>query len=102
MSNFWNNQASLPGTEISATMTGSAILIGTLPVNPCKLILDNQGTASVALYINGTNAANLWHTFPAGEAMILDQDLTAFPKGTSFYGNGASGFFSISYTYNKT
>lgn len=101
MSNYWNNQASLPGTEISKTMNGTTLLIGTLPENPCKLILDNQGTASVALYINGTGATNLWRTFPSGEALILDQDLSSFPKGTIFYGNGASGVFSISYTFYK-
>lgn len=102
MSNYWNNQASLPGTELSATMMGGAVEIGTLPFPPAKLILDNQGTASIALYINGTAAANLWHTFPPGEAMVLDQDLSAFPQGTVFYGLGASGTFSISYTYYKS
>jgi len=101
MSNYWNNQASLPGTELSAVMNGTNVLIGTLPFNPCKLILDNQGTVAVALYINGTAAPNLWRTFTPGEALVLDQDLTAFPKGTRFYGNGASGTFSVSYTYNK-
>jgi hypothetical protein len=101
MSNYWNNQASLPGTEISATMNGTTLLIGTLPQNPCKLILDNQGSVSVQLYINGTGASNLWKTFSGGEALVLDQDLSAFPVGTRFYGNGASGFFSIAYTYYK-
>lgn len=101
MSNYWNNQVQVPGTELSAVMTGSAVLIGTLPYNPVKLILDNQSSVSIAIYINGTDAANLWHTFPAGEAMILDDDLSALPIGTRFYGVGASGTFSISYFYLK-
>jgi hypothetical protein len=101
MSNFWNNQVNAPGTELSATMTGAAVLIGTLPFNPNKLIFDNQGSASIGIYVNGTTASNLWKTFPGGEALILDQDLSAFPIGTMFYGLGASGFFSIAYTYLK-
>lgn len=101
MSQYWNNQAQVPATELSAVMTGVAVNIGTLLYPPVKLILDNQSTVSIALYINGTAAENLWHTFPAGEAMILDHDLSAFPKGTTFYGVGASGTFSVSYTYYK-
>ena len=88
-------------------MTGSAVLIGTLPVSPVILIFDNQGTVSVGLYVNGTAAANLWRTFTPGEALVLDlraaHGLAAnftFPQGTVFYGNGASpGTFSISYVY---
>ncbi len=101
-----NSQICLFGTELSAVMTGASVLIGTLPVNPVTLIFDNQGTASVAIYVNGTAAANLWRTFPAGEALVLDlrdkaQSAPNFTPsvGTTFYGVGASGTFSISYNY---
>ena len=100
------SQNALPGTELSAVMTGSAVLIGTLPVTPAIMIFDNQGTVSIALYINGTGASQLWRTFPAGEALVLDLRAAhgiapnfGFAQGTSFYGNGASGTFSISYVY---
>lgn len=100
------SQICLFGTELSASMTGSAVSIGTLPVNPVVLIFDNQGTVSVSIYVNGTAASNLWRTFPGGEAIILDlrsQSANASnftPQvGTTFFGNGASGTFSISYIY---
>lgn len=101
-----NSQVCLFGTELSATMTGAAVLIGILPQNPVTLIFDNQGTSSVAIYVNGTGAAQLWRTFPAGEALVLDlrDKAHAAPNftpsiGTTFYGVGASGVFSISYNY---
>ena len=101
-----NSQICLFGTELSATMNGSTILIGVLPQNPVTLIFDNQGTVAVAIYVGGTQAANLWRTFPAGEALVLDlrdkaQHAPNFTPqvGTAFYGNGASGTFSISYIY---
>jgi hypothetical protein len=80
-------------------MTGSQVLIGTLIANPCKIIFDNQGSASVAITTSLLGTANTWRTFVAGEGLVLDNDLEAFPEGTSFYGTGASGTFSISYTY---
>lgn len=103
MSNFWNNQLRLPAPELIATMTGSDVLIGTLLFPPVKLIMDNQSTVPVVLSMSrdGGTTKVQWHTFPAGEAIVLDDDLGAFPKGMQFYGNGASGNFSISYTYNK-
>jgi hypothetical protein len=101
-----NSQICLFGTELSAAMTGSAALIGTLPVNPAVLIFDNQGAASVGIYVNGIAASNLWKTFPAGEALVLDlrsQSGVASnftPQvGTTFFGLGASGTFSISYVH---
>lgn len=96
-------QLMLPAPELIETMTGSNVFIGTLLHTPVKLILDNQGTVSVVLSISFDGGSSFipWHTFTAGEAIILDDDLYAFPKGTSFYGNGASGDFSISYTYIK-
>jgi hypothetical protein len=100
-----NSQQLIFGTELSATMTGAAVLIGTLPVQAAKIVFDNQGTVSVGIYINGTAAGNLWHTFPAGEAIIIDcnDDFAKGPIriGTTFFGLGASGTFSISYLYFK-
>jgi len=104
MSNYWNNQICLPAPELIAAMTGASVFIGTLLFNPLKLIMDNQSTAPVVLSMSfdGGTTKIQWHTFPAGEALILDGDLYAFPIGTQFYGNGAAdGSFSISYTYAK-
>lgn len=103
MSQYWNNQVMIPAPELIATMTGSPVTIGTLLFNPVKLILDNQSTVPVVLLISTNFGASFisWHTFPAGEAMILDDDLYTFPIGTVFQGNGASGNFSVSYTYLK-
>jgi hypothetical protein len=90
--------------ELLETMTGSTILIGTLQFNPVMIIFDNQGTVAVSIYVNQT--ADVWKTFPAGEALVLDMRAAngvasnfTFDVGTSFYGNGASGDFSISYIY---
>jgi hypothetical protein len=92
------------GTELSATMTGSFVLIGTIPQAATHIIFDNQGTASVAISID--NGVSTWRTFPGGEALVLDMRAAAgkapnlaIASGTSFYGNGASGTFSISYVY---
>jgi hypothetical protein len=103
MSNYWNNQVALPAPELIATMTGSNVVIGSLLFTPVKLIMDNQGTVPIILYTSYDGGATLlrWHTFPGGEALILDDDLFPFPKGLTFVGNGASGNFSISYTYAK-
>ena len=86
-------------------MTGSFTLIGTLLYNPVIIIFDNQSTtASVAISTDG--GTTTWRTFPAGEALILDLRAAhglapnyTFAIGTSFYGNGAAGTFSISYVY---
>lgn len=104
MSNYWNNQVSLPAPELITAMTGSSVLIGKLLHPPVKLILDNQSTTSVVLSISFDAGVTFiqWKTFTAGEALILDDDLYTFPKGTYFYGNGAAnGNFSIAYTYVK-
>jgi hypothetical protein len=103
MSNYWNNQLMLPAPELIAAMTGANVLIGTLLFNPVKLILDNQGTVPIILYISYDNGVTLiqFHTFPGGEAMIIDDDLYTLAVGAQFYGNGASGNFSISYFYLK-
>jgi hypothetical protein len=101
------SQYAVCGIELAATMTGSWVTIGTLPQNPVQIIFDNQGTAAVAISTNG--GTNTWRTFPAGEALVLDMrgnhGIAAnytFPIGTVFSGNGASGTFSISYTYAKS
>lgn len=101
-----NSQNCEFGTELAAVMTGSTVLIGTLPVSPVAMIFDNQGAVSVAIYVNGTAAPNLWRTFPGGEALVLDlrSQHGIAPNfcpsvGTTFFGNGASGTFSISYVY---
>ena len=99
MSNYSNNQIILAAPELTGVMTGSAVSIGTLLFNPFQLIFDNQGTAAVAISTNG--GTTTWRTFPAGEALVLDNQLGTFSIGTVFTGTGASGTFSISYTYVK-
>jgi hypothetical protein len=69
-----NSQNGAFGTELSAVMNGTNVQIGVLPVNPVIMIFDNQGASPVAIYVDGV-------------------------VGMTFFGNGASGTFSISYTY---
>jgi len=99
-----NSQRALPAPELIATMTGASVLIGTLLYSPAIIVFDNQSTVSVVLSIGNVS----WKTFTAGEAIVLDlraaHGLAAnftFDVGTKFYGNGASGDFSISYIYAK-
>lgn len=94
-------QLMLPATELKATMTGASIFIGTLLQMPLKLILDNLSSVEVVLYLSydGGTSKIQWKTFSGGTAIVLDDDLYAFPRGTSFYGVGASGDFSVAYTY---
>lgn len=92
----------LPAPELITAMTGSSVAIGTLLYSPVKLILDNQSTSAVVISISvgGVGGPVQWKTFQANEALILDDDLYTFPRGTIFYGDGAAtGSFSISYTY---
>ena len=96
------HQQMLPAPELNVAMTGSSVLIGTLLHVPVKLILDNQSTSSTVLSISldGGSTKIQWKTFSAGEAIVLDDDIYTFPKGTMFYGNGAAtGNFSVSYSY---
>jgi hypothetical protein len=94
--------------ELLATMTGSPVLIGTLLFNPVIIIFDNQSTVPVAISINDSTGSTVWKTFGAGTALTLDlrcqhagaPNFTADLK-TAFYGNGASGNFSITYIYAK-
>lgn len=92
--------------ELTATMTGSAVPIGTLIFNPVIIIFDNQGTVPVEISNDG--GVTTWRTFKSGQSLVLDltanhgqPDTYTFPKGTEFTGTGASGDFSISYTYYK-
>ncbi len=102
MSVYILHQQMLPAPELITAMTGSNVLIGTLTQTPVKLILDNQSTSSVVVSIDLGGGQVQWKTFAGGEALILDDDLYTFPRGASFYGNGAAtGSFSISYTYIK-
>lgn len=98
------SQFAICGAELAATMSGSWIPIGTLLHPPVQLIFDNQGTAAIAISTDG--GTTTWRTFPGGEALVLDMRGNhgkaanfTFPIGTVFSGNGASGVFSISYTY---
>lgn len=99
-----NSQRAAFPAELSASMTGSWVKIGTLLYNPVMIIFDNQGTVSTSISIDG--GITTWKTFPAGEALVLDLRAAhgiapnfTFDVGTTFYGNGASGTFSISYIY---
>lgn len=103
------SQTAVFQNELSATMTGSFVKIGTLAASPVVLIFDNQGTASVQIAIGPSSASGpaptaVWRTFTGGEAMILDLRANhgiapnfTVVSGTTFWGNGASGTFSISY-----
>jgi hypothetical protein len=103
--NINNNsvQLQLPAPELLVAMTGSQVTMGSLIANPCKIIFDNQSTDYVALTMSSLGVDETWHTFPPGEAIIIDNDLEAFPLGTTFYATGtdATGNFSISYLYIK-
>ncbi len=100
------SQRAVPAAELTGAMTGSWVKIGTLTQNPVIIIFDNQGSVPVAISID--SGTTTWRTFPGGEALILDMrgnhgiaSNFTFDVGTSFYGNGASGTFSISYVYAK-
>jgi hypothetical protein len=94
--------------ELTAAMTGSAVLIGSLLFNPVMIVFDNQASSSVAISVNDATGANVWKTFTAGEALTIDMranhgmaaNFTA-DLGTRFYGNGTNGTgnFKISYIY---
>ena len=99
-----NSIRAVPAPELIETMTGSNVLIGTLIAPPVIIIFDNQGAASVVISIGDVQ----WKTFTPGEALVLDMrgnhGIAAnftFDEGTSFFGNGASGDFSISYIYAR-
>lgn len=100
MSVYILHQQMLPAPELIAAMTGAPVAIGTLLYTPVKLVLDNLSDAAVVLSVNVGGGPIQWKTFSAGEALVLDDDMYTFPRGTAFTGTGAGdGSFSISYTY---
>jgi hypothetical protein len=99
-----NSQRAGFAEELLATMTGSWVEIGVLDFNPVIIIFDNLSNVAVEISVDG--GVTTWKTFPSGEALVLDlraaHGLAAnytFDQGTAFFGNGASGDFSISYIY---
>jgi hypothetical protein len=101
-----NSQRAVAAPELLEAMTGSWVKIGTLIASPVIIIFDNQGTVAIEISTNG--GTDTWKTFVAGQALVLDMRSNhgnapnfAFDEGTTFYGNGASGNFSISYIYAK-
>ncbi len=103
-----NSQRAGFPAELLATMTGSPVLIGTLIFNPVIIIFDNLGTVPIAISVNDATGATVWKTFDASEALVLDLRCQqgrapnyTFDLGTTFYGDGASGNFSITYIYAK-
>lgn len=101
-----NSQRAGFAEELLETMTGSFLAIGTLEFSPVIIIFDNQSTVAIQISVDGGDT--IWKTFPAGEALVLDLRAAhgvapnyTFDVGTTFFGNGASGDFSISYIYAK-
>jgi hypothetical protein len=104
-----NSARAETGVELLiTTLTGGVDLIGTLLNNPVVIFFDNQSTVAIKIYHNQTT--DVWHTFPAGEALTLDMrtnkgnaaDFT-FSVGDTFYAQGSAGAnqFSISYIYAR-
>lgn len=96
-------QQMLPAPELIEVMTGSAVLIGELLYPPVKLIFDNLSSVSIqiSLSLDGGSTLIPWKTFAAASALVLDDDIHIFPKGVQIFGTGASGSFSVAYTYVK-
>jgi len=106
MANPNYSEHALCAPELFATMNGSFGSIATLLFPPVHIIFDNQGASPVQISTDG--GVTTWRTFPAGEALVLDMRGNhglaanfAFHAGTVFSGRGASGVFSISYTYAR-
>lgn len=96
----------VPAPELVGAMTGAAVVIGTLIAPPVIIIFDNQSAVAVAISFDA--GTTTWHTFPAGEAVIIDfranhgvADNFALPQNTVITGTGASGNFSVSYFYAR-
>ena len=96
-------QLKLPAPQLTETMTGSDVLIGTLLYTPVKLIFNSLSTVNVTISLSFDGGTTLieWMTFSPGMAYVEDDDLWCFPKGMQIYGNGASGDFAVSYSYIK-
>jgi hypothetical protein len=99
----------VPDVERSLAVPASASFsaIGTaLTHAPVVIIFDNQSTVTSQVSWDGVN---VWKTFVAGEALVLDCTANAgsaptrlIPIGTQFYVNGAGGAtgnFKISILY---
>lgn len=62
----WDTERS----RASTTFNGTFLNIGTpLTVNPVTIIFDNQSDVSVPVSVDGVN---IWKTFSAGQALVLD------------------------------
>lgn len=96
-------------TLAATSFTGAFQAIGTpLSVNPVVIIFDNQTDVSASLSVDGTN---VWKTFSAGEAFVLDLRANhgmaanyTIDIGTLFSTNaavGTSGSFRISIIYAR-
>ncbi len=90
--------------ELGSTPSGAFSLLGTLLFNPVVIIFDNIGLSTAQISVDG--GVTVWKTFPAGEALTLDMRANhgiaanyTFPIGTSFWTNGATADFKISYIY---
>lgn len=101
MSIYVINQQMLPAEELIETMTGSDVLLGALAEPPVKIIFDNLSEVDVVISFSFDAGETLiqWKTFAGGSALVLDDDMYSFPRGMQIYGNGASGDFSVAYTY---
>lgn len=93
----------------ATTFTGSYLAIGTaITENPVVIIFDNQTDVSVAISVDGVN---VWKTFSAGEAFVLDLRANngmaanyTMDVGTAFFTNaavGTTGSFRISIIYAR-
>lgn len=90
--------------ELIASMTGTPVVIGVLQFPPAVMYFDNLSTVSVVISVNGVQ----WKTFSAGTALSIDcrtnkgSAADFCPSvGDVITGNGASGQFSVAYTYPK-
>lgn len=90
--------------QLKATMTGADVLIGTLTKKPVLMFMNNLGTVAIDIAVNDPTVTNVWMTFAPGQAIAIDMRDKAHLAsnfgadiGTSYYGNGASGDFAISY-----
>lgn len=99
-----NSERAAWPNQLKATMTGSTVLIGTLIAKPVLMFMNNLGTVAITIYVNDPSGTNVWMTFAAGQAIAIDfRDKAHLASnfgadiGTSYYGNGASGDFAISY-----
>lgn len=93
----------------ATSFNGSFQFIGSaLSENPVLIILDNQSDVAVPISVDGVN---IWKTFSAGEAIILDLRANhgiaanyTIPIGTRFSTNaavGTDGSFRISTNYAR-